>query len=91
MTTYVGIYKVNYSQANRPNITDGAENTILTVKHGGGSVMMWGWVCSAGTGKLIRVEEKTDGANIWKEHFWTPPTVTLHTNKEPVTGLRRTC
>ncbi|KAG2466651.1 TCB1 transposase, partial [Polypterus senegalus] len=33
-------------------------NTIPTVKHGGGSIMLWGCVSSAGTGRLVRVKGK---------------------------------
>ena len=34
------------------------KNTLPTVKHGGGSVMLWGCFASSGTGKLYRVEGK---------------------------------
>jgi hypothetical protein len=32
------------------------------VKHGGGSIMPWGCFSVAGTGKLICIEEKMNGA-----------------------------
>ena len=38
------------------------ENTIPTVKHGGGSTMLWRCFSSAGTGKLIRIEGMMYGA-----------------------------
>ena len=38
------------------------ENTIPTVKHGGGSIMLWGCFSLAGTGKLVRIEGKMDAA-----------------------------
>ena len=39
------------------------KNTIPTVKHGGGSIMLWGCFSSAGTGALVRIEGKIDGGN----------------------------
>jgi hypothetical protein len=35
--------------------------TIPTVKHGGGSIMLWGF-SAAGTGRLVRIEGKMNGA-----------------------------
>ena len=35
--------------------------TITTVKYGGGRIMLWGCI-SAGTGRLVRIEAKMNGA-----------------------------
>ena len=37
-------------------------NTIPTVKHGGGSIMLWGCFSAEGTGELVRVQGIMDGA-----------------------------
>ena len=36
--------------------------TIPTVKHGGGSIMLWGCFSVAGTWRLVRIEAKMNGA-----------------------------
>ena len=38
------------------------KNTIPIVKHGVGGIMLWGCFSSAGTGALVRIEGKIDGA-----------------------------
>ncbi|CAJ0967625.1 unnamed protein product [Ranitomeya imitator] len=37
-------------------------NTIPTVKHGGGNLMLWGCFSAKGPGRLIRVHERMNGA-----------------------------
>src|SRR4029434_10672605 len=38
------------------------KNTIPTVKHGGGNIMLWGCFSAKGTGRLHRTEGTMDGA-----------------------------
>ena len=44
------------------NTTCHARNTIPTVKHGGGSIMLWGSFSGSGTGRIVRVEGTINGA-----------------------------
>ncbi|KAI4886714.1 hypothetical protein NFI96_001527 [Prochilodus magdalenae] len=38
------------------------KNTIPTVKHGGGGIMLWGWFSAHGTGRLHCIKERMTGA-----------------------------
>uniref|UniRef100_A0AAY4CMV3 Transposase Tc1-like domain-containing protein n=1 Tax=Denticeps clupeoides TaxID=299321 RepID=A0AAY4CMV3_9TELE len=38
------------------------QNTVPTVKHGGGNILLWGCFSAKGTGQLHRINGKMDGA-----------------------------
>ena len=40
------------------------KNTILTVKHGGGSTMLWGCFASGGTGALLKIGLHHEGGKL---------------------------
>ncbi|KAK3515439.1 hypothetical protein QTP70_021422, partial [Hemibagrus guttatus] len=50
------------SQYMRRNAELHPKNTIPTVKHGGGNIMLWGCFSAKGPGRLIRVKERMNGA-----------------------------
>lgn len=41
------------------------EKLYRTVKFGGGSIMLWGFVASGGTGNLVKVEGHMDSTQYW--------------------------
>ncbi len=46
----------------KPGTAHHLANTIPTVKHGGGSIMLWGCFSAAETGRLVRIEGKMNAA-----------------------------
>ncbi len=45
----------------RRNAAYDPKNTIPTVKHGGGNIMLWGCFSAKGTGQLDRIKGMMDG------------------------------
>ncbi len=62
--TKIQLFGINstYRVWRRRNATYDPKNTIPTVKHGGGNIMLWGCFSAKGTWQLHHIKETMDGA-----------------------------
>ncbi len=62
--TKIQLFGINSTRRvwRRRNAAYDHKNTIPTVKHGGGNIMLWGCFSAKGTGQLHRIKGTMDGA-----------------------------
>ncbi len=62
--TKIKLFGINSTRRvwRRRNVAYDPKNTIPTVKHGGGNIMLWGCFSAKGTGQLHRIKGTMDGA-----------------------------
>uniref|UniRef100_A0A6I8RG85 Uncharacterized protein n=1 Tax=Xenopus tropicalis TaxID=8364 RepID=A0A6I8RG85_XENTR len=62
--TKIELFGINSTRCvwRKKNAAYDPQNTIPTVKHGGGNILLWGCFSAKGTGQLIRINGKMDGA-----------------------------
>ncbi|KAK3524916.1 hypothetical protein QTP86_011472 [Hemibagrus guttatus] len=60
--TKIELFQASCLAWRKPGTAHHLANTIPTVKHGGGSIMLWGCFSAARTGRLVRIEGKMNAA-----------------------------
>ena len=60
------VYEHSFGRKNKYRIQNSLPNNIPVVKHGGGSIMLWGCFSAVGTGRLVKVEGYLNGAEVQK-------------------------
>uniref|UniRef100_A0A803K637 Transposase n=1 Tax=Xenopus tropicalis TaxID=8364 RepID=A0A803K637_XENTR len=62
--TKIELFGINSTRCvwRKKNTAYDPQNTVPTVKHGGGNILLWGCFSAKGTGQLIRINGKMDGA-----------------------------
>ena len=62
--TKIELFSINSTHRvwRKRNAEYNPKNTIPTVKHGGGNIMLWGCFSAKGTGRLHRIEGRMNGA-----------------------------
>uniref|UniRef100_A0AAY4AD58 Transposase n=1 Tax=Denticeps clupeoides TaxID=299321 RepID=A0AAY4AD58_9TELE len=66
--TKIELFGINSTRRvwRKKNAAYDPQNTVPTVKHGGGNILLWGCLSAKGTGQLHRINGKMDGATYRK-------------------------
>ena len=89
MRTKIELFGINSTRRvwRKRNAEYNPKNTIPTVKHWGGNLMLWGCFSAKGTGRIPCIERRINGANVPGNFGRQPPSLSESTENGSWMGL----